>query len=812
MFTSVGQVGRQLKLLGSGLAAAILTIAPLFVLAPVAYAAADTCTWTGATSNSFSTAANWTGCDNGTVPESGDTVVFPQAASNKNIDVDSTLPVRFMNITGSGYVFNRASFDEIILTGSSAGLTTTEDVTFHVPVSFGSSSTNVTSWASTGKTVTLTQPTTLGATGDVSFGSNIAGREGSFVFQQSVGGSAGQFVATNGTTMTLSASGSTYTAGTVGAESDGEFRCDDADCFGDAANHIYMGGGQVTLNVGSAGFMQPIETSASTPDASNLRVIEPAAMYGDTVIHDSLNVIIDDLKSVSFFGAMDIDSDALLQIIGEGPNTSGVSLAGAISGGGSMAFQGVTVTIGGNNTHTGEIIVSGLGSGTILMTDHINALGNTSGATIVEAGGQLLLGANSAEPVTITGDGGGSGALQKLNGTNPVLSGALTLDGSATVGNTHANETLTLSGRVTGTGDLTLLGSIDSDIIMSGATANDYVGKTTVQNTHLTLNKSANVVAIPGDIDVAAAFADTQVVVAANEQIANSAKVALTNGGSVTASLLLNSARTETVGTVEGDGYITFPGANAVLNVGGGNASGTFAGHLSGTSGQAINKIGSGTWRFNGVYDGSGFSNFGVTGGTLLTNPANTSLSLSSFTVSGGSLGGAGIIGQTAVTGGTVAPGNSPECLYPDGALSFNAASTLAIELDGTTQCSQYDKVAASGAVTLGSATLSLDPGFTPAVGTVFTIVEGSSVSGQFAGLANGATVTANGVNFRINYLPGSVTLTVLGGTLAAGSASGSSGLADTGAALWAMLVLAVVISGVAVGVRLYSRRRLSLG
>ncbi len=56
---------------------AIVAILLSVILSPSVSAAADTCTWTGGGSdNKFSTAANWTGCDNGHVPESGDALAF----------------------------------------------------------------------------------------------------------------------------------------------------------------------------------------------------------------------------------------------------------------------------------------------------------------------------------------------------------------------------------------------------------------------------------------------------------------------------------------------------------------------------------------------------------------------------------------------------------------------------------------------------------------------------------------------------------------------------------------------------------------
>ena len=76
------------------------------------YAAADTCTWTGLASPNWSNSGNWTGCDNGNLPETGASLIFPAGAanlaSNNNI---------------AGYTFNSISFDDsYVITGSSFSL------------------------------------------------------------------------------------------------------------------------------------------------------------------------------------------------------------------------------------------------------------------------------------------------------------------------------------------------------------------------------------------------------------------------------------------------------------------------------------------------------------------------------------------------------------------------------------------------------------------------------------------------------------------------------------------------------------------
>jgi LPXTG-motif cell wall-anchored protein len=97
--------------------------------------------------------------------------------------------------------------------------------------------------------------------------------------------------------------------------------------------------------------------------------------------------------------------------------------------------------------------------------------------------------------------------------------------------------------------------------------------------------------------------------------------------------------------------------------------------------------------------------------------------------------------------------------------LDLSAGSTFIEEIAGTTACTSYDRTNVTGTAALNDATLNIALTTTPADGTVFTIVSAASITGTFAGLANGASITANGVTFRINYSTTTVTLTKLTGT-----------------------------------------------
>ncbi|MCX6273375.1 MAG: right-handed parallel beta-helix repeat-containing protein, partial [Bacteroidetes bacterium] len=101
----------------------------------------------------------------------------------------------------------------------------------------------------------------------------------------------------------------------------------------------------------------------------------------------------------------------------------------------------------------------------------------------------------------------------------------------------------------------------------------------------------------------------------------------------------------------------------------------------------------------------------------------------------------------------TLAPGASPGCVDVTGDFTLISGSTLEMEVNGTTACTQYDKITVSGTVTLGGATLSLPVGYIPLVGDYYTLIDGSSaIVGQFA---QGTSITVGSYVFSINYAGG---------------------------------------------------------
>jgi hypothetical protein len=105
---------------------------------------------------------------------------------------------------------------------------------------------------------------------------------------------------------------------------------------------------------------------------------------------------------------------------------------------------------------------------------------------------------------------------------------------------------------------------------------------------------------------------------------------------------------------------------------------------------------------------------------------------------------------------GRVSPGESPGNLSASTVLLPNGG-ILNIELNGLTPGTGYDRLTASGTVTLGG-TLNASLGFTPAQGDSFIILNktsGGPISGTFSGLPQDATFAMGGLLFQISYVGG---------------------------------------------------------
>ena len=238
--------------------------------------------------------------------------------------------------------------------------------------------------------------------------------------------------------------------------------------------------------------------------------------------------------------------------------------------------------------------------------------------------------------------------------------------------------------------------------------------------------------------------------------------VNLAGAGGVVLSAAVGSATTGPVaisGPLSGTGTITLGTGGLTLTQ---DADSTYAGVIDGP--QGITKAGTGTLTFSGANTYTGPTTVAA-GGLLVGNATGSATGTGTVTgADGATLGGSGTVAGAVSVGGTLSPGGGGNAAgtLATGDLSFAGAGAqvLAADLNGTAAGTGYDQVAVTGSVNLTGATLTttVAPGFTPAGNTQFTLVANDGtdpVTGTFAGLAEGATVTAGGGRFTISYAGG---------------------------------------------------------
>ncbi len=231
-----------------------------------------------------------------------------------------------------------------------------------------------------------------------------------------------------------------------------------------------------------------------------------------------------------------------------------------------------------------------------------------------------------------------------------------------------------------------------------------------------------------------------------------------------------------TIGSIEGSGTV-FLGANN-LTVGSNNLNTKFSGVISGDSGGALTKVGTGklVLSHRNTYTG------GTTikrGKLMVNNIGGSGTGSGPVQVDGGWLGGKGIIagavtvGTGSGSGAVLAPGyvhglGSPGALTIQSALTFSVDATYNVDVNSSNATA--DEVVANGVTInsgaqfsfadLGSGTL------TP--GTVFTVINNTAatpIAGTFSNLPDGSIFTSNGNTYQVSYQGGDgndLTLTVI--------------------------------------------------
>jgi autotransporter-associated beta strand protein len=385
-----------------------------------------------------------------------------------------------------------------------------------------------------------------------------------------------------------------------------------------------------------------------------------------------------------------------------GGNNASTALSGMISGTGGLVKQGTgTFTLAGANTYTGDTTIN---AGTLLF-GNFNCTPDTSAVTVASG---------ATFDLAVYGDRIGSlaGAGTVLLGNAPLQIGAdnTSTTFTGTISGTRGNRQVMKEG----SGTFTLTGTFDGIGTMVQATAGSFQ-------------------------------------LGASERLGDTIIISMSPGGTFD----LNNFN-ETVGTLNGNGAVSLGSGTLTLAD---NSSSSFFGVISGSGG--LTKQGTGTFTFPSTFSGPNTYTGPtlVAAGTLLVNGSLTASSNAVTVASGAKLGGSGTISRPVIVnaGGTLAPGTSPGILNT-GNVSLTSSSIFSVELNGTAAGTGYDQLNVTGTVSLGGSALSASLGFSPPFGTAFVLVnnDGSdAVTGTFAGLAEGASLTIGGQSFHISYAGG---------------------------------------------------------
>ncbi|MFL5328179.1 MAG: beta strand repeat-containing protein, partial [Gemmataceae bacterium] len=524
--------------------------------------------------------------------------------------------------------------------------------------------------------------------------------------------------------------------------------------------------------------------------------------------------------SVTGTGGGSAGSDGNYGVVVEGSITAGGSGALDINGkggaagtfdygvyipGGIVSSAGGPVSItaeGGNGTSdalrldTGATVSSG-GTGTVtIVADSVN---------IVDAASTIKAGATGNAIATIR---------ERTSGTKIDLGGANVLSGSPlTLGLTNAELARVFAGvlrigdanagAITVSSDIDVTANISTLHLTTGANVTATAAGITVNNLAVTAVSGANMTALTADVSrLAMAMSagnatftgdptgfSVDTVDGVSGVVATGSVTLSTTGATsdltivvantVTSSgsdVSLNAGRTIKVdGSISANGQVTLTSGGSTLLNGNVAANDDITMNAGGPITQAAGTVQTpDTITLNAVGQVATFNSLGNQAGVLVIPNGVTTYVNGSFNAAGlvqvaGTLGGTGSVGSVTVSGtGKVTPGSSPGKLSTS-SVTFNTGSTFVVELNGTNPGTQYDQLAVTGSVDLGSATLQVSLGYAPAPGQVFKIIDNDTtsdaVTSTFNGYAEGSIVAVGPYHFSISYVGGDgndVTLTAL--------------------------------------------------
>ncbi|NJL96980.1 hypothetical protein HC766_03245 [Candidatus Gracilibacteria bacterium] len=691
------------------------------------------CTWQGGINSNFEDAGNWTGCG-GNAPGASDIAVFPSQPSPITVDLNTNFySIGGITMNGNVTLNKLSDFASFSGTGSSTltyngagniidlygilGFTTfdsqTPDSTLFHEVFLQVPASSIFSFTGNGEV-------TLGPDSIVQIADPVAIVKELNVSSQTKLIAQGDFIMNS----TLAGSAPAY----ANLNIDGVVECASSTCFGPRTTVKINDGGQLDITGTNTNLTNDVQTDGQ----ATITAEDTTTLSGDISMNEASS----------------------LQITG--PNSGGFDITGVITGDGQIGTDG-NVNLQSENTYTG---LTTLSSG-VLKLQNVNALGSTTTGTNIESGSSLEIDAGGSIGENITTFSGVNGMKTRIYhsaSSNSTLTGIVTMNTDSEIDVDSEIIDFYIE-NLAGTGNLTKTGL--GNLYLSGANENTYLGDLNVSEGGLIANKDVGKNSVTGGT---ATIQGLCLCLLSDNQVDDTTDIEI-NSGKILLNDLFMQVK-ETVDSVSGAGNIELlPGTE--LTVGADNGGGTHTGTISLIgSDQKIIKIGTGTQEFNGTEVNNPTSNFQFVQneGVLILNGQYP---LSDVVVNGGVFKGTGTV-KSLTASGEVSPGVSPGVMNIAGNANFDAMTSVVIELDGETSGSQYDVIEVGGATTLGNAGLTIVPGYVPATGQVFTILNSDGgVSGTFDGLADGqiveVTYSGQTLQYRVNYLSNSVTLTFLG-------------------------------------------------
>ncbi|MDH1210085.1 Ig-like domain-containing protein [Pseudomonas chengduensis] len=207
--------------------------------------------------------------------------------------------------------------------------------------------------------------------------------------------------------------------------------------------------------------------------------------------------------------------------------------------------------------------------------------------------------------------------------------------------------------------------------------------------------------------------------------------------------------------TLTGSTITLAGGTTQVFNVGSGYSA-TISSVIAGTG--ALTKAGAGELTLSNSNTNAGTTT--VSAGTLVVDGSTSS---ATTVASGSTLAGSGTLGGdvTVQNGGTLSPGNSGAgTLTVNGNLTLDFGSTLALDINGATAGTGYDRVVVNGVVDVSGATLAVNHGYAAGSGDSYTVIvndAADAVVGTFSGISEGGkfNTAGNGTELTTSYTGG---------------------------------------------------------